>query len=181
MFAVVDRSSITTLTAVAGSPAAVWQPGMTLPPGPTSPAGWAGPPPQIWPLLSAVQAGPLINAFNPGTVTVQVPNTSAMFEIYGNQSINQGDWLMVEPGPYQEVVQVQGAWGSQFTATFANPHPTQSAVYKVSSPAGWSNSPCGLPGHPGPQPHFDVRSPRYGLAPNGVPGTGVVLHYSIVE
>jgi hypothetical protein len=77
-------------------------------------------------------------------------------------SIGVGSQLVIDVGQNQETVTVTGVSmaPTQFTATFARPHPIGCAI---------SNATLG---NPGPQPFFDLRNPQH---------AGVVRYFSIIQ
>jgi hypothetical protein len=151
MFAVIDRTNLTVALDANAAATGMAQPAQPLAPGPR---------PFFVNSLTAVT--------QPGQMQITVPCTAggnANFYEEMQWGINAGDLLVVDTGPNQEVVTVAGAPtaggnGIQITATFRYSHPAGFAV---------SNA---LLGHPGPQPGFDPRNPRY---------SGVVRYFSIIE
>jgi hypothetical protein len=86
-----------------------------------------------------------------------------------NWNIATNDWLLVDPGPNQEVVKVVATSGKSIQARFTKSHPARCAYIKVFAANGLPGS---LPGNPGPQPRFDLLNPVY---------QGVIRHYSIIR
>jgi hypothetical protein len=139
MFAIIDRTN------------------MTIPL--NGAAGQAGPRPFFINSLSAVTQA--------GAATISVPcslASNSYEEMTWNIAAN--NFLLAEPGPNQEVVQVTGVANGGIngsilvTANFTKPHP-----------AGFALSNAML-GNPGPQASFDPRNPQY---------SGVVRYFSIIE
>ena len=97
----------------------------------------------------------------PGVTTIDVPGVSGEYEYYP-WSIRTGDWLVVDSGQNQEVVQVTAVSAAppRITANFTKRHAARFSI---------SNA---VLGNPGPQPRFEVRHPDY---------QGVVRFFSIVE
>ena len=120
--------------------------------------------------------GPIFIAPNtpPASKTVKIGPISKDFEGIFPVRLETNDYVPIEPGPNQEVVQLTSATGpsGQITAIFARSHPAGVAVIKVHSANSSSVGPAGHPGHPGPQRNFNVRNPLY---------AGVVRHFSIIE
>jgi hypothetical protein len=158
MFAVIDRSSVTMAsrvvqTAAGPPPTGVITPGL----------GYAGPQPVIVPTHQAIFP-------NSAPQWVEIPRTGMNNFEGRNWTIRPGDWLLVDPGPNQEVVYVASSnWWNSIYATFLKPHPPRCALIKVHDSTGIT---AGLPGNPGPQLRFDVRNPAY---------QGVIRHFSIIE
>jgi hypothetical protein len=107
-----------------------------------------------------------------GLHTIDVPGISGVYE-YNPWSIRAGDFLVVDSGQNQEVIQVMEARLVDPTidppsnkgpyvikALFARSHASRFAI---------SNA---VLGNPGPQPRFDMRHPAY---------QGVVRFFSIIE
>jgi len=149
MFAIVDRSNVT----IDFDPAT-----RSLIPGQT------GPRPFFIPSHSRVAGA--------GLQTVDVPGINGVYE-FNPWAIKPGDFLVVDSGQNQEVIQVIEARAVNpamdpptnkgpyvIKALFAKPHASRFSI---------SNA---VLGNPGPQPRFDMRQPAY---------QGVVRFFRIVE
>jgi hypothetical protein len=114
-FSIVDRSALTVdIQKAAGAP----QPNL----------GTAGQPPFFLESLSAVSAA--------GPASVNVPLLSGNYDGLP-WSIAAGNWLVVDSGQNQEVVNVTGVGANSFTAAFTKTHPNGFCIGNA------------LPGHPG--------------------------------
>lgn len=149
MFAILDRSSLTISSSV--NPAT-----MALQPQ----VGKVGPQPIIIPTLDQIV---------PGTRSVKIPRNSMLDFEGADWTIRAGDYLLVDPGPNQEIVRVTGTGADYVTAAFRASHSANISLIRVSDSQG---VPAGLPGNPGPQPRFDVRNPMY---------QGIVRYFSVIE
>jgi len=147
MLAVIDRTNLTVAVDARGA-------------APQIVPGEPGQRPMFIPSLTAVP--------QPGPVTLQVPVTSGAYEEV-RWSFKPNTKLLLDVGPSQEVVTVTNATANSITVTCAKPHAAGFAISTApQAPAGM----LALPGNPGPQPRFDVRSPAY---------DGIVRYFSVIE
>jgi hypothetical protein len=103
-----------------------------------------------------------------GAQTLKVAGTSDSAYDGSSWNLAGGDFLLIDPGPNQEVVQATGISPTTIQAAFNKTHPARCSILRVQAGA----KPGSMPGHPGPQPRFDMRNPMY---------QGVVRYFSIIK
>jgi hypothetical protein len=105
----------------------------------------------------------------PGAQTLNVAGTSDSAYDGSSWTLGGGDFLLIDPGPNQEVIQATGITPTTISGQFQKTHPARCAILRVQMQSG---APGSMPGHPGPQPRFDMRNPMY---------QGVVRYFSIIK
>jgi hypothetical protein len=114
-----------------------------------------------------VYPGPLPDPVR-GLAPLNVAHTNDPAYDGSSWNLQGGDYLLIDPGPNQEVFQATAVGTTTISGTFKNSHPARCAILRVQAGA----KPGSMPGHPGPQPRFDMRNPMY---------QGVVRYFSIIK
>jgi hypothetical protein len=138
MLAIVDRTNVTVgFDPATGNPI----------------AGEHGPRPFFIPSHTAVPG--------PGQYDIEVPRINGTYEGFP-WAVKKDDYLVVDSGLNQEIIQVLGvnAAPPTITARFTKPHASRFAL---------SNA---MLGNPGPQPRFDMRDPAY---------QGVIRYFCLLD